>query len=300
MLATLYRKIVPQRTREKIYRTFLGKWLFSIRSNITEPMKAKYYVVLFILRKPRSPQEQALKEWGAVGPCPYPYLWVRDYRKQMRSVSIQSQNGLPYIWHQGKKLFFRRGSKRKDILDNYLGLLIEQDERCAHRYVKSYSELGRDDVLLDIGSAEGIFTLDVIDGIKKAYLFECEEPWIEALEATFEPWKEKIVIVKKYVSDTDDEKNLRLDTFFRDKSTDNLFFKMDIEGYERKALTGANNLLATAENIRGAVCIYHEKDDPEVIGHLLTNANLTIEQTPGWLYMCRELRPGIFRFWRDK
>lgn len=300
MFATLYRKIVSQRTRENIYQAFLGRWLLFIRNNITEPIKAKYYIVLFSLRKPRNAREQSLKEWGLVGPCPYPYLWVKDYREQIKSVSIQCQNGLPYIWHQDKRLFFRRGTREKDILSNYLGLLIEQDKRSAHRYVKEYDELGDEVTLLDIGAAEGIFTLDVINNIKQAYLFESEEPWIEALEATFEPWKEKVTIVKKYVSDTDDEQNIRLDTFFYDKSTDDLFVKMDIEGYERKALAGAYNLLAMAKNIRGSVCIYHKKDDPEVISRLLTNANLTIEQTPNWLYMSRELRPAILRFHRKE
>ena len=51
------------------------------------------------------------------------------------------------------------------------------------------------------------------------------------MEVTFAPYKEKITIVRKYVSDVDDEDNITLDTFFRDegKSIDNLFLKMNIE-----------------------------------------------------------------------
>lgn len=106
----------------------------------------------------------------------------------------------------------------------YRGLLIEQDKRSAHRYVDSYEEL-KGKTLLDIGAAEAIFTLDTIEYIDHAYLFECDESWIEALEATFAPYKEKITIVRKYVSDVNDEDNITLDTFFRDegKSIDNLF-----------------------------------------------------------------------------
>ena len=71
--------------------------------------------------------------------------------------------------------------------------------------------------LLDVGSAEGIFTLDVIDLIEHAYLFECDDEWVEALEATFLPWKDKITIVRKYVSDMDDENNTTLDSYFQVK-----------------------------------------------------------------------------------
>ena len=48
------------------------------------------------------------------------------------------------------------------------------------------------------------------------------------------------------MSDVDEEDNITLDTFFRDegKFIDNLFLKMDIEGYERKALEGAVHILS--------------------------------------------------------
>lgn len=324
MLAKLYRKFIPQNIRKNIYRAFLGKWLLTLRNYVTEPLKAKYYTLLFFFRKPRNEEEKALHEWAIVGPCPYPYLWVKEYRngrafalssnllasskefhlmgggkhlknRGLKDVHVYYQNNLPYVLHNGQRLFFKKGMSAKLVRENYLGLLIEQDKRSAHCYVSDYSEMkGR--TLLDVGSAEGIFTLDTIEHIRHAYLFESEDLWIEALHATFEPWKEKITIVKKYVSDTDDEQNLCLDTFFRDKPTDHLFLKMDIEGYERKALNGARHLLATAESIAGAVCIYHKKDDPQVIGQILTDTGMTFEQTPGYLYMSRELRPGVIRF----
>ena len=56
-----------------------------------------------------------------------------------------------------------------DIPGMYKGLLIEQDERSAHRYVVSYSDL-RNKVLLDIGAAEAIFALDTIEYVNHTYL----------------------------------------------------------------------------------------------------------------------------------
>lgn len=204
---------------------------------------------------------------------------------------------LPYVFHNGKKLYFKR-----DMLVSteaaYRGLLIEQDERSAHRYVDSYEEL-KGKTLLDIGAAEAIFTLDTIEYIDHAYLFECDESWIEALEATFAPYKEKITIVRKYVSDVDDEDNIRLDTFFQGegKSIDNLFLKMDIEGYERKALEGAVHILEHGRQIGGSVCIYHLHDDKKVIKSELKKFNLKTSIQPGYLYFEKEMRSAIIRFW---
>ena len=113
----------------------------------------------------------------------------------------------------------------------YRGLLIEQDKRSAHRYVDSYEEL-KGKTLLDIGAAEAIFTLDTIEYIDHAYLFECDESWIKALEATFAPYKEKITIVRKYVSDVDEEDNITLDTFVREAGNllDNVFLNVELDG----------------------------------------------------------------------
>ena len=296
MLAALYRKVVPSDIRAFIYRVFLGDFLAMIR-NPKLWIKYRWYGLYYSIVTPKTEKEQAYKAWNRAGFCsiPYPYLWKEEYDQLLIDVHIDAENSLPFVMHHGKRLYFRR-DMINNVSDIYKALLIEQDERSAHCYVDSYSEL-KNKVLLDIGAAEAIFALDTIEYVNHAYLFECDEKWLEALSATFAPWKDKITIVRKYVSDINDEDNVTLDTLFADKSIENLFLKMDIEGYERRALEGAKKLLQKGKNISGAVCIYHLHDDKEVIQSLLNDVmDVTVSIKPGYIIFENELRSAVLRF----
>lgn len=97
---------------------------------------------------------------------------------------------------------------------------------------------------MDCGVAEGNFGLSIVEKCKKFYLFEPEEQWMEPLKATFAPWKDKVVIVQKYLSDTTDEINTTLDDYFSDKEYPN-FLKLDGEGYEERLLLGTKKILSS-------------------------------------------------------
>lgn len=262
--------------------------------------------VFYSIVTPETDKAKAIKAWSKNKMKPwagsYPYLWTKEYDELPVAVCTDPENSLPFVMHHGRRLYFHRDMIDKGVVPIpvlYKSLLIEQDERSAHRYVDSYEEL-TDRVLLDVGGAEAIFTLDVIEYVRHAYIFECDERWIEALNATFAPWKDKVTVVRKYVSDTDDDDNVTLDTFFKDKPTDNIFLKMDIEGYERKALKGAKELLKNGKNISGSVCIYHLHDDKTVIPALLNEAgNISMKVVPGYMIFGGEFRPAIIRFTRS-
>ena len=130
---------------------------------------------------------------------------------------------------KGSILKKRWGEKR--IKRAYSDLLREQDINSPHRYLSESFNPGNDDVVADIGAAEGNFSLSVIEKVKKIYLFEYDQEWIEALRATFAPWAEKVEIINKYVSDYNDESHIRFDTFFEMKK-DITFLKIDVDGAE--------------------------------------------------------------------
>ena len=110
-------------------------------------------------------------------------------------------------------------------------------------------------------NGEGIFTLDVIGTVGKAYLFECDDGWIDALKLTFteEIAAGKVEIVRAFVGDYDDSRQniISLDTFFADKSLD--YVKADIEGAEEKMLSGGRRVF---ENNVGACLLacYHRQN----------------------------------------
>lgn len=122
-------------------------------------------------------------------------------------------NGLFYVNHKGKRLYFKRELSKSAIKDLYRCLCIEQDKDSPHSY--SFGEMSfQNEIVADIGAAEGIWGLSLIESVKTLYLFECDEGWIEALNLTFSPWKEKVRIINKYVSDNSEGCMIRLDDYF--------------------------------------------------------------------------------------
>ncbi|GHT89349.1 hypothetical protein FACS1894137_18420 [Spirochaetia bacterium] len=118
-----------------------------------------------------------------------------------------------YVLHENKRLYFPREFDDKKARLYYYQLLTEQDQDSPHRYETSEFHVQDGDCIADIGSAEGIFALKNVERADKIYLFECDEKWIEALEKTFAPWNEKVVIVNKYVCDTTCNEFITLDDF---------------------------------------------------------------------------------------
>jgi hypothetical protein len=223
-----------------------------------------------------------------------PYEFSIPYKQLVVEQHLDKGNGLIYVAHNGKKLYFPRHFSPQKIDNCYKTLLIEQDGASPHRYVEFPNELtGK--TLLDVGAAEGIFALDVIDFAEQVYLFECEDYWIEALQATFAPYKNKTSIVKKYVSNRNDEINVTIDTLLEEKGIDNLFVKMDIEGAELSALQGAIHTIKTGKNISLAICTYHRPNDAADISNLFANVGLKYHFTEGLMFLLGEFRKGVIR-----
>ena len=100
-----------------------------------------------------------------------------------------------YIIHNGKRLYYPRNFSMDIIIESYRQIMREQDVRSPHFYWNSLNKPVRGDIFVDVGAAEGIVALDYVEEMSKVYIIECEERWIDALRATFKPYKEKVEII---------------------------------------------------------------------------------------------------------
>jgi hypothetical protein len=231
---------------------------------------------------------------GRHGLTSYPYPYALEYRAKQINVEKDISQNMLFVNHNGRRLYFPEFYSIEKATKDYRALITEQDARSSHRYVRSYDEL-KDRILLDVGAAEGIFSLDTIELTKRVILFEIEEHWQKPLNATFAPWKNKVSIVRKYVSDNTSGKCVTIDEFLAAEQKENLFIKMDIEGAERLALEGAKQTLASGKNIQVAICTYHRVGDPEYMEKFLTDLGYTVEFSDGLMYWNKRVSKGLIR-----
>jgi len=210
-----------------------------------------------------------------------PYSFVDKYKALNIKVYYDKDCKMQYIEHDQKKLFFPQGWSKKTIQHCYNALCIEQDLDSPHRYQTPNFTVAEGDIIADVGAAEGMWVLNNVEKAAKVYLFECNQKWLQALQKTFEPWKEKVTIVTKYVSSITDENNVTLDTFFGNDKID--FIKADIEGMEVKMLEGSKHILSTNSNIKLLLCAYHKKNDGQVISELLNQYGFTTEYSKRYM-----------------
>ena len=291
MIVKIYRKYIPKSFRDKIYIAFLGKLLLNIRRS-PSVIRSKY-VFLFYKFLPHTEKNQLYAFMGKYGLIHIPYSFALEYRKMPMQIFWDEQYELHYVIHAEKRLYFPTLNK-EEIINNYRLLLMEQHIQSPHRYLENINRL-KGKTVLDIGAAEGMFTLNAIEIIEHSYLFECDDLWIHALNATFAPWKEKVTIVKKYVSDINDEKNITIDQFLEGKNKTNLFMKMDVEGYEMAVLKGAKEIIQGTPNIDFSICTYHNKDDAAQFALFFKNYSVETEYTEGFVFYDKDFRKAIIR-----
>lgn len=99
---------------------------------------------------------------------PYPY--IDEYKKIEVVVKTDEKYGLPYVYHKDKRLFFPRNVDAHKMIKAYRTLLAEQDEHSPHCYFSDFNRLQKNDILVDVGAAEGLISLDYVDKVSKIYL----------------------------------------------------------------------------------------------------------------------------------
>ena len=232
----------------------------------------------------------------------FPYHFPDNYQPANIKVCHDSGNGLNYVLHQQKRMYFKRSWCSETIREKYNDLLIEQDRRSPHCYLDEEFAVKPGDVVADIGAAEGIFALSVIEIIDKIFLFETDPEWIEALQATFRLWGNKVEIIHKFVSDQNNESNISLDQFCIKQDVSFDLIKVDVDGAELSLLNGARKMLANADKIKLAICTYHQQEDEAVFRSIFKCYNMIVNPSHGYMVFYYDphlaspyLRRGLLR-----
>lgn len=216
---------------------------------------------------------------------------------------------LPFVIHENKKLFFKASqtpSEALDIYKKYLQterLLDTTDDNVApHQYQSPFVHVTAGDVVFDIGAAEGLFALDQIDKASHIVIVESSPDWIKPLQQTFAPYRDKVTIVHKFVSASDTETTISMNSLLADFNCNSLFIKMDIEGYELPAIASAEIALKRKATTKMAIASYHKQHDAEELKTLLNKLGYSSEYSNGFmLYYCYDtptppyFRKGIIR-----
>jgi hypothetical protein len=210
---------------------------------------------------------------------------------------------LPYIIHNEKRLYFPKiwtenmaVAAYRNFIENENILGGDYKEKTPHQYEAEEFCVKTGDVLLDIGSAEGLFALHNIDKVKKLYLVESDTYWIEALQATFTPYKDKVEIINKLISDVETERSVTLSSILKNELSSSIFVKMDIEGYEKVVLNASEDILSEIQDIRIVACTYHEQNDAEELSKIFDSFGYKIEFSDGYmLFIWDKLQPPYFR-----
>jgi len=209
---------------------------------------------------------EATKFFRTSGVTMMPFKFTLKYQEQVK-VNKDHSSGYPYVIIGGRNVFFPKMSNKK-IASAVRNALMEQDKESPHKYIQKINDLQGNTAIL-IGSSDGIFALEIIDSFERIFLFECDPDWIAPVTLTLSPYKNKCVIVNKFVSNINTSNHITLDTFFKNYNFPISFMQHDVEGNSLSILEGAKNML-TYNNINLSIACYHTEDEAHKINTFLT------------------------------
>lgn len=158
--------------------------------------------------------------------------------------------------------------------------LCETTDECFnpshwHQYFAEGMTLGKDDVVLDCGAAEGLFTFVAAPKAKRVFAIEPIPAWHANLAKTFAKFS-NVEILKVAVGHKKSKMQMTdngvysgiqsggpltipvetIDDLFFARNQPVTFIKLDVEGYEFQSLLGAENTIRT-NRPRLVMAIYH-------------------------------------------
>jgi precorrin-6B methylase 2 len=211
-----------------------------------------------------------------------------------------------------KKVFVGSGEKIRKIrfgiakgiimqidADSKSQRILGLDEKEIQAPFKTYSR--QSDYFFDIGSSDGYYSLiyKKLNPAGKIYAFEVKEDLTQEMQSNFSRNNFNygdVTLIKKFVTDKNDEKHVTLDSVFEQKGQ-TLFFKIDVDGGEMDVLNGLKTVLTN--NICLFVIETHTPELEKDCIAFLQNAgyNTTIIDNASWRSIIPENRPIAHNRW---
>lgn len=164
------------------------------------------------------------------------------------------------------------------VKDLYQVIAETFDQRDWHYYQKEPTKLEKDEVLVDIGAAEGLFSLSVIDKCKKVIIIEPNTIFYKSLKKTFKQFEDKVQIYNVGIGKVTGKYALKNNSFITTIlnkpgetyvcTLDELLYgksnvtyiKADMEGHEFHMLKGAINIIKKYKP-KIAITSYHKSNN---------------------------------------
>jgi hypothetical protein len=149
------------------------------------------------------------------------------------------------------KVGIAKGIKMKIDPLNKSQRILGLDEFEIHRYFKKFSQ--QYNTFIDIGSSDGYYSLIYRKYNKTGKIFSCEADadleteQIENFKVNNFPVDSLFSFTSGYIGDIDTRDTICIDSLIKHEPLKNVFFKIDIEGAEAKALKGALGCLKSYE-----------------------------------------------------
>lgn len=277
-----------------VCRFKLDPWSFSTEK---EPVKHFYWLlrIYFGLNKAKSANykkelnflKQNYKNVTGISYV-FPYSFVLHYSPSNVEVLWDQNKGLFYVMHKAQKLFYsRKYSLKEKVQISYYALEVEQDKESPHCYFNNNVVYPQKGVILDIGAVEGNFSFDVVEQANFLYIFVPDQDWIEALNYTFEPWKEKVKIINSLVGSKDTLETICLDSLLPEGEVD--FIKMDVEVMELEILNGGQELIQRSSKIKIIATTYHNENDGNMIQTFFEKLSFKYNYSPRYMLFIHKL-----------
>ncbi len=213
------------------------------------------------------------------------YFFAPSYKSIARGhiSRIEESGDYDQIYFKGfqRPLYYPKGLKEHSLHQ----VIVESfNKKNWHYYEIPQTTVTVNDIVVDCGSAEGLFAFLVQNRCKKIYLIEPLSKFVSGLRKTFEH-AENVEIFPLAVSDKEYSTGISnndissaltdngggesvevttLDKIFFEKGLPVSYLKLDLEGYDYKALIGGKELIRKYKP-KIAVTTYHEKRHEEEI-----------------------------------